>query len=137
MTKRTARAIYRVQAVRSGKWWALSSPDVDGFFSQVRRLDQYEEMSRDAIALLLDVGESSFDVALDELVLGDPALDRAAAESRASRATAEHAAEVATAATTKAARALVKGGLSVREAGQVLGLSFQRVSQLTAAGSQR
>ncbi|MBA2607597.1 MAG: hypothetical protein H0U92_01500 [Actinobacteria bacterium] len=37
--------------------------------------------------------------------------------------------------TTRAARELVKGGLSVREAGQVLGLSFQRVSQLTAGRS--
>ncbi len=135
MTKRRARPTYRVHAVRSGKWWALSSPDVRGFFSQVRRLDQYEATSRDAIALVLEVAESSFDVSLDELVLGDPDLDRVAEESRASRAAAEDAAAAAAATTTRAARAPVKGGLSVREAGQVLGLSFQRVSQLTAGRS--
>ena len=31
---------YRVQAVRSGSWWAITVPGLPGVFSQEKRLDQ-------------------------------------------------------------------------------------------------
>lgn len=46
---------YRVRAVRSGGWWAITVPELPGVFSQARRLDQVEPMAREAIAFLLDV----------------------------------------------------------------------------------
>ncbi len=46
---------YRVRAVRSGSWWAITVPELPGVFSQARRLDQVEAMAREAIAMMLDV----------------------------------------------------------------------------------
>ena len=47
--------VYRVRAVRSGGWWAITVPELPGVFSQARRLDQVETMAREAIALMLDI----------------------------------------------------------------------------------
>lgn len=57
---------YRVLAKRSGAWWALSVPEVPGAFSQVPhdQLDGAEAMIAEAVALMLDVDQSSFEVSL-------------------------------------------------------------------------
>lgn len=47
---RTYAAVCR----RSGGWWAISVPEINGLHTQVRRLDQAEDMAREAIALMLD-----------------------------------------------------------------------------------
>lgn len=56
-----SRATYTARAERSGKWWAIEVPEIPGVFTQVKRLDQVEEMARDAIALMLEVPADSFD----------------------------------------------------------------------------
>ena len=33
---------------RSGGWWAVEVPEIPGLFTQARRLDQVEDMVRDA-----------------------------------------------------------------------------------------
>jgi predicted RNase H-like HicB family nuclease len=40
----------------------MSVPEIKGLHSQARRLDQVEDMARDAIALMLDVPAESFAV---------------------------------------------------------------------------
>ena len=57
---------YAVLAERSGRWWAISVPELPGVFSQARRRDQIEAMARDAIALYLDVPLDSFAVSVHE-----------------------------------------------------------------------
>ncbi|MGN9774624.1 hypothetical protein ACTMS0_02395 [Micromonospora sp. H33] len=37
-------------------------PEIKGLFSQARRLDQVEEMAREAVALMLDIDPNSFDI---------------------------------------------------------------------------
>jgi hypothetical protein len=39
----------------SGDWWAVEVPEVDGAFTQAKRLDQVPEMVADAVSLLEDV----------------------------------------------------------------------------------
>lgn len=53
---------YSVRCVRSGAWWAISVPEIEGLFSQARHLDQADGMAREAIALMLEVGPQSFAV---------------------------------------------------------------------------
>ena len=60
----TDRPTYIATARRSGDWWAIEVPGVQGVHSQAKRLDQVESMAREAIALMLDVPEDSFDVIL-------------------------------------------------------------------------
>lgn len=60
----TACTTYRCVAVRSGEWWALETPEVDGIYSQARTVEEIEPMIRDALALWFEVPEDSFDVVI-------------------------------------------------------------------------
>lgn len=51
-------ANYHVVAERSGDWWAITVAELAGVFSQARHHEQVESMAREAIALMLDIGES-------------------------------------------------------------------------------
>ena len=123
---------YTARCVRSGAWWAISVPEIKGVFSQARRLDQVEGMAREAIALMLNVDPHSFEVEVQ------PELPQEVTRARKARSALRKAEESAEEATVTAARALLAKGYTVRDAGALLGISPQRVSQLapkkTAAG---
>jgi predicted RNase H-like HicB family nuclease len=121
---------YTAKATRDGKWWSIEIPEL-GFFTQARRLDQVEEMARDAIALTLEVAPDSFDVTVAPEL---PAKVQAVLdEVRSSREAAEHAAELAALKAREAARVLhEKEGMPLRDVGRVLGVSHQRAHQLVS-----
>ena len=58
MTLEATPTCHRVEAVRSGDWWAITVPDLRGVFSQAKRLSQVEATAREAIAMMLDIDES-------------------------------------------------------------------------------
>jgi len=124
-TKKT----YSAKAIRSGDWWAITIPELKGVHSQARRLDQAEAMAREAVSLFLDVPSDSFEVTVAPVL---PAAVQADVDkARAVRGEAEERQREAATATARAARELVKGTkLTVREAGQILGVSHQRIAQL-------
>ncbi len=122
---------YTAVCRRSGRWWAISVPEVKGVHTQARRLDQAEAMAREAIALMLEVDPASLRVQVAPELPGS--VSRALEARRAARQ-AEDAAEKATA---EAARALLQDGYTVRDAGALLHLSPQRVSQIAPAASTR
>lgn len=121
---------YTARTTRSGNWWAIQISELDGVFSQARRLEQVEDMARDAIAATLDVDPGSFTVTVvPEL----PAKVQAIVdEVRASREAAELASEVASTKAREAARILHDEGLPLRDVGRVLGVSHQRAHQLVS-----
>lgn len=121
---------YRVTARRAGEWWALEVPDLPGVFSQARRLDKADEAAREAIAVMLDVETEDVEVRI-EPVLPREAVRAIKAAEKAERA-AEDARKAAQEAMQQAAATLTES-LSQRDAGRVLGVSFQRVSQLLRA----
>jgi len=130
------RTLYTARAQRDGKWWAVSVAGLPGALTQVRRLDQAEAMAREVIAMVLDVSEDAFDVT----VTPDLTKPQRAALDALNQAKANY--EKAAAAVTKrqqdvTALLVRKDGLTVRDAAEVLGVSFQRVSQLTAAGTPK
>jgi predicted RNase H-like HicB family nuclease/DNA-binding transcriptional MerR regulator len=116
---------YTAACQRSGKWWSISVPEIKGLHSQARRLDQVEEMARDAIALMLDIPAESFAVEVH------PELPPVAARAVEARRAAKEAAKQADEETTSAVRLLLAEGFTVRDIGAMLGLSPQRISQLT------
>lgn len=121
---------YTARAVRDGRWWAVQVEELDGVFTQARRLDQVEFMARDAIALLLDVPPDSFDVTVTTEL---PAKVQAIIDDvRASRVAAELASEAASMKAREAARILHEGGMPLRDVGRVLGVSHQRAHQLVS-----
>ena len=129
MTLEATPTRYTVEAVRSGDWWAITVPDLRGVFSQARRLNQVEPTAREAIAMMLDIDESQvgpIDVQVqppDEVV---GLLD----ELHHSVSVAEEASAAAARARCEAAKLLRDAGFPMRDIGQLLGVSHQRVSQI-------
>jgi predicted RNase H-like HicB family nuclease len=122
-------ATYTATATRSGSWWAIQVEELDGVWTQARRLDQVEAMTRDAIALLLEVPEDSFDVAV-RVELPDE-MRTAIEELHAAKANAEAASAEASQVAQRTVQTLHnKARLPLRDIGQVLGVSYQRAHQL-------
>jgi predicted RNase H-like HicB family nuclease len=119
---------YTVTATREGGWWELDVKELDGVFTQARRLDQAEAMARDVIATMLDVPEDSFDVDVMPTLMGPLAGELA--EALRARGEAAEAQETARRATDQAARRLQEEGLPVRDIGRLLGVSYQRAAKL-------
>lgn len=126
---------YTVTATRDDGWWSLIATDVDGreVASQSRRLDQADGAIREAIALVLDVEEDSFDVevipTLDQTSVSDETLELlelrrelARLGDRSRRLTPQAVAELRAA------------GLTVRDVAELLGVTPSRVSQIEHQG---
>ena len=124
---------FTVRARRSGNWWALDAAGVRGVHTQVRRIDQAEEMARDAIAGVLDIAPDSFEVVVVPEVPN--AVRAIVEEATTARSQAARAQDEAAHLTREAARRLVEEGLTVRDAGTLLGVSHQRIAQLVRSGS--
>lgn len=120
--------LYQVKARRSGDWWALSVDEHPGIHSQVRSLRQAETMIKEAITLALDADPDTFAVVVTHVLPKD--VQRKVRESRLKVTALQHVQEETAALSREAARALLECGLSQRDAAEVLGVSFQRVSQL-------
>ncbi len=120
---------YTVTAERSanGKWWVLQAVEAPGAISQVSRLDQAEEM-REAIAFVTGEPEASVEITLL------PTLPNRVAERLAElHQLREQAHDVTTRAAAESrdiARELVSEGLTLRDVGTVLEVSYQRAHQL-------
>jgi len=119
---------YVVRARRIGSWWALDVEGVSGAHTQVRRIDQADEMARDAIAGILGVARDSFEVQVAPVV--PDAIRAMVDEAAQARSQAARAQDVAARLTREAAQRLVDEGLTVRDAGVLLGVSHQRIAQL-------
>jgi predicted RNase H-like HicB family nuclease len=123
---------YTAQATRSGKWWALTVDGLKGAHSQVKRLDQAEESVREVISLMTGDRPDSFTV--DVLERLSPDLEknlRSYIEVLNAFSELERRLSEAQAATVQE---LIGNGLTMRDVGSLMGLSYQRVGQI-ASGS--
>ena len=118
---------YAVEAVRKGKFWMVSIPDLEGL-TQARTFSDIPTMAQEWIELTtesanftirLQVGSvagSSIDIALDRIKI-------------AKQQAKKHEAE-ATNVATALARVLHGESVPMREIAAVMGISHQRVEQL-------
>lgn len=123
------RASYRVILERdeSGAWIARV-PRIRGCHTYGRTLEQARRRIREALGLWVEDANTA--ELVEEVHLPAEARD-AIRRSRRARKAAEEGRVEAQAATTEAARTLVQRlDLGVRDAGELLGLSHQRVQQL-------
>jgi predicted RNase H-like HicB family nuclease len=118
--------------------WHVHLPEVQGCRSWGRSIAEARRNIREALATCADAFEDADAVARDAEIVDDVRLP-ARAKRLVKRALQERAAlqereERAKVATAEAARALTEEiGLSLRDAGELLGLSHQRVKQVNAA----
>lgn len=118
--------VHSVSVWREGRWWVAEVAGVGA--TQARRLRELRERTADLVATALDCDPE--DVSVDMIIqLPDDVtsqLDRAAAL----REQAAHAQHEAAAAVRVAAARLQEQGVSVRDIGTALGVSYQRAHQL-------
>jgi predicted RNase H-like HicB family nuclease len=111
-------------------WWAASVPSVRGCRTQGRSLAQARERIREALSLFVKDAQRA-DLR-DKIVL--PAEFRRQVDRQLRLRQAVEAEQRQLQASTQGAvRQLVKRGLSVRDVGELLGLSHQRVHQIIHA----
>lgn len=120
---------YRAFASREERFWLLSIPELD-IVTQARTLDRAEATVRDVIAVWLDVPADSFAVEVE------PRLDdkwmRLLRETREARSDAERASARASELLRTSVSTMRAAGLTAREVGSLVGVSYQRVQQLLA-----
>lgn len=123
---------YTVQYERDESgWWVAQVKEVPAALTQGRTIVEARRRIREALALALDDDRKAENATLvDDVKL--PADARRALESaRAARQRLEVETENAQARTEIAVQKLIKKlGLSMRDAGELLGISHQRVQQL-------
>lgn len=124
--------VYEVNASRSGDWWAIEVvsglPENVLGVSQARRLNKVPKVARRLISELIGVDPS--DIEVEVSVLMPEGLEAAVDRARQAAVTEAKARADAARARRDAATALLGANLTMREAGQVLGVSHQRIKQL-------
>lgn len=127
-------ATYRVVVTREGDAWLADVPDLPGAHTYARTLPALNKAVREVVILAADLPEDALDSVELEWTFhtGNPELDDEAAQVRLLRAHAEQAMSEATERTAKLAQRLVADGTSVRDVATLLGISAQRVSQVTS-----
>jgi len=120
---------YTALVSRDGKFWHVEVPEIDRV-TQARNISEVDDMARDLIAIMAGVEPDSFELDV-RIQLPDSVRAHLSEVERARGAEAE-ARSHAAAELRAAAAELKNAGLSVRELGVVLGISYQRASQLTS-----
>jgi DNA-binding NarL/FixJ family response regulator len=125
---------YRVVVTRENGHWLADVPELQGAHTYARSLPTLDQAVREVIVLAADLPDEAMpDLKLDyDYHTGDPELDTTALEVRRLRREADELAAIAATRTGQVAAQLVARGLSVRDVASLLGISPQRVSQLTA-----
>lgn len=122
-TQRTLEAV----AMKDGKWWEISIPELDQVTS-TKKLSEVQEYADSLAAAILDVPEGAVTVnvtyELPEAAKKEWAKAREETDKarELSMSAAEH--------TRRVVRGLHAEGYTVRDIEKVLGISFQRASQL-------
>lgn len=123
---------YTVEATRTGTWWSLQCVEVPGALSQVKSLAEGKRIMPEAIAFVAGVPESDVEVIVTPVVpeAVRAHLDEASRlRAEAARANSESAIE-----SRLAAQLLRETGMTVRDIGKTLGMSYQRAGQLISTG---
>ncbi len=131
----SAEKVYRVIVTREDGAWLADVPELEGAHTYARTLPALDRAVREVVVMAVDRPDEDMPalrLAYDYRT-GDPTVDVTAAEIRTVREQADQLAAAATARTSAAARLLVQSGFSVRDTATILGISPQRVSQLTRA----
>jgi predicted RNase H-like HicB family nuclease len=116
-------------------WWVAQVKEAPEAITQGRTIAEARRRIREALALALDDDQKAEKARLVDDVKLPPDARRALARAQVARKRLEADTARAQESTEAAIRQLVrKLGLSVRDAGELLGISHQRVQQLVQQG---
>jgi predicted RNase H-like HicB family nuclease len=122
----------------NGRWF-VHCPGLVGAHSHGRTLASARSNVREAIALVLDVADDSgFDL-VEDIRLNDPTLQGSVEHARSLRDRANGLEQQARSATLEAIKVSTgsDASLGMRDLADLLGLSHQRIQQISATTSER
>ena len=121
---------YTVSVTREGRWWIVRAPEIDQV-TQARRLSEVTKAARELIAVTLDIPMSTVSVLVRVERVGDIEDVTGRAEAiRGEHARADELARRAHDESRELARQLAGAHIPMRDIGELLGVSHQRVHQL-------
>lgn len=131
---------YQVDVTREDRWWMITVPELNGYkdadgainltdTTQARRLSDVPGQALDFICTVTDKAPSEVGVNISISIDGIDVTKRAD-KVRTDRELAERYAIAAQEEAKELARDLAGHGVTVRDVGEVLGLSHQRAQQL-------
>jgi DNA-directed RNA polymerase specialized sigma subunit len=118
---------YHAEVTRDGKFWLIRIPEIDRS-TQALRYKDVAVMASDLVEIITGLSTDDYDLHINVHLPTEVQDHLARAEvlrEEAKRKNSEAAKE-----SRAAVRQLLAQGLSQREAGELLGMSFQRISQL-------
>ncbi|TCJ30438.1 HicB family toxin-antitoxin system [Nocardioides jejuensis] len=121
---------FDIEVTRDGRWWMVAIPAIDGL-TQARRLDEVEDMARSFIALDQDLKPSSVEIGTVRVSVAGEDLGAQLDEFERIKQAADLAQKEVAARARELAAKLSRLDVPTRDIGGVLGVSHQRVSQLT------
>lgn len=132
------KVVFTLQPDGDGAAWDVRIPAIDGCFSYGRSLAEARRNIRECLGLFQeqlgpDAKKIAAAAALDEDIRWPKAAQAAARELAREKVRAEQAAQQLRKRSAKAARTIT-GQLSLRDAGELLGLSQEGVRKLLKAG---
>jgi predicted RNase H-like HicB family nuclease len=113
-------------------WWVVTVPDVPGAVTQCRRLDQVAGDAAEVIEIQTGETVDPADLSIEPRLPGEAG--RVADEARRLRQEADELRRRTEERTLAAAQLLKAQGFTVRDIGQLSGVSFHRVQQLLGGG---
>lgn len=125
-----SKPIYEAKAFRFGRWWSVDVRQLRGVHVQARRLDLVEALVREAICVDLQADSDSFDVAVQVDYASLGGLQLTVEEATRARDAADKAQLRATESMRRAVADIRRAGYTARDAGVLLGVSNQRISQI-------
>ena len=132
-------SVYDLTCTRSGEWWIVEVPAQPGVRTRARRLDQAPAEARAALARELGLSAEEaqqLSVEMGQVRLAPEAellpIEREIGTFLTARQDVEEAQAWLSAEARRLAAGLVGSGLTLRDAGALLGVSHQRVAQLLA-----
>lgn len=117
---------------RDGKWWMISIPSLDGL-TQARRLSEIDDMARDYVAVAQDIPYSQAEVACTAIMVDGVDVLARSREIEELHNEAQRLEDLSTQQRAELAKELVQEAVPLRDVGEVIGVSYQRVHQLVGA----
>lgn len=128
MIMSTKTRTFEATATREGKWWFIEIPELDTV-GQARSVAEIPAAAREVAALWLNVDPSEVEVNVTVRVPED--VNSLWATANEKEAAAREAVKEAARLRREAIGMLAARGITQRDSGRLLGLSTQRVNQLT------
>lgn len=117
---------------REGKWWMIAIPSLDGL-TQARRLSEVDDMARDYVAVAQDIPYSQAQARCTAIVVDGVDVLARSRQIEQLHNEARRLEDESVQQRASLAKELVEDDVPLRDVGEVIGVSYQRVHQLVGS----